>query len=273
MSDNIQNNQSDNVDDLVENIVEDILAEQYDDIDDLLDKLYDIDNYVDNDVLFESDDLLDEADEDDQQDTDDDDQQNTDDEQKPDDTQPTDNQDTDKDDEQSNDSTDVTPDDIMNIDKEMPDDNLPEQEPEQDEAQQEEDAKDRFLFNLKQLVRIRDLLNVASMKTKDVRFTALIKYVNKTLMTIANIGDDIYERDNLDDINKSLEEFATEVVKQAEEILDQYKDNTQSPTTTDQSTSQLPTAYRGGGLWRTSHSWLDSARGNIPYRATLCRNI
>ena len=32
-------------------------------------------------------------------------------------------------------------------------------------------------------------------------------------MTIANIGDDIYEKDNLDDINKSLEEFTTEVVK------------------------------------------------------------
>jgi uncharacterized membrane protein YukC len=74
------------------------------------------------------------------------------------------------------------------------------------------------------------------MKTKDVRFTALIKYVNKTLMTIANIGDDIYERDNLDDINKSLEEFATEVVKQAEEILDKYKDN--SPATTDKSANQ-----------------------------------
>ena len=180
--------------------VDDILYGKYEDIDELLNKIYDIDNYTENDVLFEVDDLLDEEN-DDQNETDD--QQINDDELN---NEPSDNQDQE---------------DILNTnDQNIPDDSdidIPEID-----SGDEEDIKDKFLFNLKQLIRIRDLLNVASTKTRDANFTPLIKYVNKVLQTIANIGDSIYEKDNLDEINEKLEEFSTEVVNQAIEILKKY---------------------------------------------------
>lgn len=180
--------------------VDDILYGKYENIDELLNKIYDIDNYTENDVLFEVDDLLDEEN-DDQNETDD--QQINDDELN---NEPSDNQDQE---------------DILNTnDQNIPDDSdidIPEID-----SGDEEDIKDKFLFNLKQLIRIRDLLNVASTKTRDANFTPLIKYVNKVLQTIANIGDSIYEKDNLDEINEKLEEFSTEVVNQAIEILKKY---------------------------------------------------
>lgn len=178
--------------------VDDILYGKYENIDELLNKIYDIDNYTENDVLFEVDDLLDEED-DDQNETDD--QQINDDELN---NEPSDNQDQE---------------DILNTN----DQNIPET-PEIDsgDEQDAESIKDKFLFNLKQLIRIRDLLNMASTKTRDADFTPLIKYVNKVLQTIATIGDSIYEKDNLDEVNKKLEEFSAEVVKQAIEILKKY---------------------------------------------------
>lgn len=191
--------------------IDNILYSKYENIDELLNKIYDIDNYTENDVLFEVDDLLDEED-DDQNETDD--QQINDDELN---NEPSDI--TGQNDNPDSNINDITPEDILNTN----DQNIPET-PEIDsgDEQDAESIKDKFLFNLKQLIRIRDLLNMASTKTRDADFTPLIKYVNKVLQTIATIGDSIYEKDNLDEVNKKLEEFSAEVVKQAIEILKKY---------------------------------------------------
>ncbi len=196
--------------------IDNILYSKYENIDELLNKIYDIDNYTENDVLFEVDDLLDEED-DDQNETDD--QQINDDE--------LNNEPSDITGQNDTNINDVTPEDILNTnDQNIPDvsdTDIPET-PEIDsgDEQDAESIKDKFLFNLKQLIRIRDLLNMASTKTRDADFTPLIKYVNKVLQTIATIGDSIYEKDNLDEVNKKLEEFSAEVVKQAIEILKKY---------------------------------------------------
>lgn len=92
---------------------------------------------------------------------------------------------------------------------------------EDEEKKQEE--KDKFLYNIRQLIKIRDLLNVAVTKTNEKEFIILTKYVNRILSTVANIGDDMYERDDIADINEKLELFMRDVVNSATKVLQKYE--------------------------------------------------
>ncbi len=94
-----------------------------------------------------------------------------------------------------------------------------EQQPDEDEEQD----KDKFLYNIRQLIKIRDLINIAITKTNEKDFIYLSKYVNKVLSTVANIGDDIYDREDLPEINAKLEEFMKDIVDSAKNILAKYQ--------------------------------------------------
>jgi hypothetical protein len=115
---------------------------------------------------------------------------------------------------------DDTPDDELDSSDEIPEDS-------EDEEQEQE--KDRFLYNIRQLIKIRDLLNVAINKTGEAGFSKLLKYLNRILSTVASIGDDMYERDDLVDINEKLELFMNDIVQAAKKILANYeKDDEES---------------------------------------------
>lgn len=191
-------------------------------MEELLEDLMDIDLYIDDDDEFKIEDLgkLDQLDEDEDEDS----NKNS----EPDDSL------NDKDeisDEDISQQTEIDSDtfndldSILNIDdnekSEEDEDNDNDLDFDEDEQEQE---KDKFLYNIRQLIKIRDLLNIAISKTNEKEFIILTKYVNRILSTVANIGDEMYEREDLAEINEKLELFMKDIVDSAKKILQDYEE-------------------------------------------------
>jgi len=93
-----------------------------------------------------------------------------------------------------------------------------------DSEQNKEDQKARFLGNVKQLMRLRDILDELISSTSDKRFIKINQYIGKILSNIAGVGNDVLYRSDLQVLNNQLEEFMTDAVEQIKAVLDtEYK--------------------------------------------------
>lgn len=116
--------------------------------------------------------------------------------------------------------TDKSPEDTFNFDDEKTEDNSDSEDEEfsfseddlDDSSSNEDDEqimeeKQKFVSNIKQLVKMKSMLDSLVNKTNDNFFSKIRFHVIKALSGIASEGKDIMDRDDLEDINRELEDF------------------------------------------------------------------
>lgn len=95
-------------------------------------------------------------------------------------------------------------------------------EEEKKKEKKKEDQKTKFIGNLKELVKLKKIIDKIAIKISDENIIKIKFFCIQLLKTITDIGPEILEREDLKKINDDVEDFLKSAVLRLSLIIDKY---------------------------------------------------